>query len=324
MVEVNSSAAGRTRANLWRALPWVLLLAAAVLPWLADALGLSYYVGLVRRVMIFAIAAASLNFIMGFGGMVSLGHAAFFGLGAYTVAIAATLGLTSAWVAWPLAIIVAATLALAIGAISLRTRGVYFIMITLAFAQMIYYLAVGLKQYGGEDGLNLPARSQLGFGLDLGHEATLYWVVLALLAAVMLALNRAIDARFGRVLLGIRENETRMAAIGFPTFRYRLVAFTIAGGIAGLGGALFANHNLFVSPAALHWTQSATLVVMVLLGGLGYRYGGVLGAVALLLLEEFLAAVTDYWHLPLGLVLLVIVFFAPRGLAGVLSRRRPT
>lgn len=309
------------RAWLHRALPWLLLVAAAALPWVAAALDQAYYIGLVRRVMIFAIAAASLNFIMGFGGMVSLGHAAFVGLGAYTVAIAMAHGLTSAWLAWPLAMLVAAAFGLAIGAISLRTRGVYFIMITLAFAQMLYYLAVGLKQYGGEDGLNLPARSQIGFGLDLGHEPTLYWVVLTLLAVVMLALNRVVDARFGRVLLGIRENEARMEAIGYPTFRYRLVAFTLAGALAGLAGALIANHNLFVSPAAMHWTQSATLVVMVLLGGIGYRYGGLLGAAALLLLEEFLAALTDYWHLPLGLILLAIVFFAPRGIAGALLRR---
>jgi branched-chain amino acid transport system permease protein len=312
---------GRALPGVHRVLPWLLLITAVALPWVATALDQGYYIGLARRVMIFAIAAASLNFIMGFGGMVSLGHAAFVGLGAYTVAIAMAHGLTSAWIAWPLAMLVAATFALAIGAISLRTRGVYFIMITLAFAQMLYYLAVGLKQYGGEDGLNLPARSQVGFGIDLGHEPTLYWVVLALLAAVMLGANRAVDARFGRVLLGIRENEARMEAIGFPTFRYRLVAFTIAGAIAGLAGALIANHNLFVSPAAMHWTQSATLVVMVLLGGIGYRYGGLAGATALLLLEEFLAAFTDYWHLPLGLILLAIVFFAPRGIAGALSSR---
>jgi branched-chain amino acid transport system permease protein len=312
---------GRAHPGLRRTLIWLLLIAAVALPWVATALDQSYYIGLVRRVMIFAIAAASLNFIMGFGGMVSLGHAAFVGLGAYTVAIAMSHGLVSAWIAWPLAMLVAASFGLAIGAISLRTRGVYFIMITLAFAQMLYYLAVGLKHYGGEDGLNLPARSQMGFGLDLGHEPTLYWVVLALLAAVTLCLNRAVDARFGRVLLGIRENEARMEAIGFPTFRYRLAAFTIAGAIAGLAGALFANHNLFVSPAAMHWTQSATLVVMVLLGGIGYRYGGLAGATALLLLEEFLAALTDYWHLPLGLILLAIVFFAPRGIAGALSGR---
>jgi branched-chain amino acid transport system permease protein len=302
-------------------LPWVLLAVAAALPWIAGALDQSYYVGFARRVMIFAIAAASLNFIMGIGGMVSLGHAAYFGLGAYAVAIAMTHGVTSAWIAWPLAVAVAAGMALVIGAISLRTRGVYFIMITLAFAQMIYYLAVGLKQYGGEDGLSLPQRSTVGGGIDLADETTLYFVVLLVLVISVLLMNRAIDARFGRVLAGIRENEQRMESIGFDTTRYQLVAFTLAGGLAGLAGALFANHNLFVSPAALHWTQSATLVVMVLLGGLGYRYGGVLGAVALLVLEEALAALTDFWHLPLGLILLAMVFLAPRGLAGLAARR---
>jgi len=306
-----------------RALPWFALALAVALPWAAGALDQGYYVGLVRRVMIFAMAAASLNLIMGFGGMVSLGHAAFFGLGAYTVAIAMAHGVTSAWAAWPLAMGVAAAAALAIGAISLRTHGVYFIMITLAFAQMVYYLAVGLKQYGGEDGLNLPLRSQLGLGLDLADDTTLYYVVLALLLAVLLALDRALDARFGRVLLGIRENEARMEAIGFPTYRFRLAAFTAAGAVAGLAGALFANHNLFVSPAALHWTQSATLVVMVLLGGIGFRLGGVLGAAGLLLLEELLASLTDFWHLPLGFILLAVVFFAPRGLAGALAARPP-
>jgi branched-chain amino acid transport system permease protein len=302
-------------------LPWVLFAVAAALPWIAGALDQGYYVGFARRVMIFAIAAASLNFIMGIGGMVSLGHAAYFGIGAYAVAIAMTHGVSSAWIAWPLAVAAAAGMALVIGAISLRTRGVYFIMITLAFAQMIYYLAVGLKQYGGEDGLSLPQRSSVGGGIDLADETTLYFVVLLVLVLSVLLLNRAIDARFGRVLAGIRENEQRMESIGFDTTRYKLVAFTVAGGLAGLAGALFANHNLFVSPAALHWTQSATLVVMVLLGGLGYRYGGVLGAVALLVLEEALAALTDFWHLPLGLILLAVVFLAPRGLAGLAARR---
>jgi len=302
-------------------LPWVLLIAAALVPWLAGLLDQGYYVGFVRRMMIFAIAAASLNFIMGYGGMVSLGHAAFFGIGAYVVGIAMVHGVTSAWIAWPLAVSLAALAALAIGSISLRTRGVYFIMITLAFAQMVYYLAVGLKYYGGEDGLNLAQRSVIGLGLDLASETTLYYVVLVALATVMLFLNRAVGARYGRVLMGIRENETRMEAIGFATYRYKLAGFAIAGALAGLAGALFANHNLFVSPAALHWTQSATLVVMVLLGGIGFRYGGLAGAVALLTLEELLAALTDYWHLPLGLILLAVVFFAPRGLAGLFARR---
>jgi branched-chain amino acid transport system permease protein len=302
-------------------MPWTLLLLAAALPWVAGLADQIYYVGFASRIMIFAIAAASLNFIMGYGGMVSLGHAAFFGIGAYAVAIAMTHGVASAWIAWPLAVLVAALAALAIGAISLRTRGVYFIMITLAFAQMVYYLAVGLKHYGGDDGLNLGQRSVIGFGIDLANDTTLYYVVLAALVGVLAFLNRAVDGRYGRVLLGIRENETRMEAIGFATLRYKLAGFAIAGGLAGLAGALFANHNLFVSPAAMHWTQSATLVVMVLLGGIGFRYGGPAGAFALLALEELLAAFTDYWHLPLGLILLAVVFLAPRGLAGLLARR---
>lgn len=304
-----------------RALPWLLLAAALAFPWIAQALDQAFYIGVLRRVLIFAIAATSLNFILGYGGMVSLGHAAFFGVGAYAVAVLATEGVTSAWIAWPLAVAAATAAALLIGAVSLRTRGVYFIMITLAFAQMVYYVAVGLKQYGGEDGLNLPARSTVGLGIDLGHDVAFYYVVLVLLVAVLAAFDRVLDARFGRALVGIRENETRMESLGYPTFGFRLAAFAIAGGIAGLAGALFANHNLFVSPAALHWTQSATFVVMVILGGIGYRYGGVLGAVVLLLLEEVLASYTDFWHLPLGVLLLAVVFLAPRGLSGWLERR---
>jgi branched-chain amino acid transport system permease protein len=275
----------------------------------------------VRRILIFGIAAASLNFILGYGGMVSLGHAAFFGAGAYTVGVLMVEGVVSAWIGWPAAAAVAGLAAVVIGAISLRTRGVYFIMITLAFAQMVYYVAVGLKRYGGEDGLSLPGKSVLGFGVDLGDDITFYYVVLAMLVAVLLAFDRMLDARFGRVLTGIRENESRMEALGYPTFRFRLTAFAIAGAVAGLAGALFANHNLFVSPSVLHWTQSATFVVMVILGGIGYRYGGVLGALVLLSLEEVLAGLTEYWHLPLGLLLLAVVFLAPHGLSGWLERR---
>jgi len=298
-----------------RALPWLLLAAALALPWLAGALDQDYYIGFMRRVLIFAIAAASLNFILGYGGMVSLGHAAFFGAGAYTVGVLMAEGITSAWLAWPLAAIVAGAAAFLIGAVSLRTRGVYFIMITLAFAQMVYYVAIGLKRYGGEDGLNLSQRSMLGLGIDLGQDITFYYVALALLIGVIALMDRIIASRFGRVLTGIRENESRMEAIGYPTFGYKLAAFSLAGALAGLAGALFANHNLFVSPATLHWTQSATLVVMVIVGGIGYRWAGLLGAVALLVLEEALAALTEYWHLPLGLLLLAVVFIAPRGLA---------
>ena len=306
-------------SRLHRALPWLLLAAAAAFPLLAQAADQEYYIGVARRILIFALAAASLNFILGFGGMVSLGHAAFFGIGAYTVGILMVEGVASAWIAWPAAVLVSALAALLIGAVSLRTRGVYFIMITLAFAQMVYYLAVGLKTYGGDDGLSLPMRSQLGFGLDLAHDLHAYYIVLAILAGALWLLNRLLAARFGHALAGIRENAVRMEAIGHPTYRIQLVAFVIAGGLAGLAGVLFVNHNGFVSPAVLHWTQSATLVIMVILGGIGYRYGGVLGAAALLLLEEVLSLYTEYWHLALGVLLLVVVFAAPRGLAGLLA-----
>jgi branched-chain amino acid transport system permease protein len=307
--------------RLLRALPWIALAVAVALPWAMQLAGQEYYIGVARRILIFALAAASLNLILGFGGMVSLGHAAFFGVGAYTVGILMVEGVQSAWVAWPLAVLAAALFALVIGGVSLRTRGVYFIMITLAFAQMVYYVAIGLKTYGGEDGLSLPGKSVLGLGIDLTHDITFYYLVLAIFAAAMFALNRLVDSRFGRVLVGIRENETRMEAIGFSTYQVRLIAFVIAGALAGLAGVLFANHNSFVSPAALHWTQSATLVIMVILGGIGYRYGGPIGAAVLLLLEELLSQYTEYWHLALGILLLIVVFAAPRGLTGLISRR---
>jgi branched-chain amino acid transport system permease protein len=305
----------------------------AILPLVATWLDQGFYVGQLRRVLIFAIAAVSLDIILGYGGMVSLGHAAFVGAGAYVVALlhwhadrgievlGILPGTMQSLATIPAAMLVAALLALAIGAISLRTSGLYFIMITLAFAQMIYYVAIGLKTYGGEDGLSLPGRSAIGLGIDLTHDITFYYLVLAIFAAAMFALNRVVDSRFGRVLVGIRENETRMEAIGFSTYQARLIAFVIAGALAGLAGVLFANHNSFVSPTALHWTQSATLVIMVILGGIGYRYGGPIGAAVLLLLEEVLSQYTEYWHLALGVLLLIVVFAAPRGLTGLVSRR---
>jgi branched-chain amino acid transport system permease protein len=321
MTTLQPSTRARLASRLVGALPWIALVLALALPWIAQALDAAFYVGVARRILIFALAAASLNLILGFGGMVSLGHAAFFGVGAYAVAILMVEGVASAWIAWPLAVLTAALFALVIGALSLRTRGVYFIMITLAFAQMVYYVAVGLKAYGGEDGLNLPGKSVVGLGIDLSHDVTFYYVVLALFAASMFLLNRLVASRFGRALVGVRENETRMEAIGFSTYRLRLIAFVIAGALAGLAGALFANHNSFVSPVALHWTQSASLVIMVILGGIGFRYGGPAGAAVLLLLEEVLSQYTEYWHLALGVLLLIIVFAAPHGLTGLVSRR---
>ncbi|HEY7741497.1 MAG TPA: branched-chain amino acid ABC transporter permease [Burkholderiales bacterium] len=300
---------------------WLLaavLAAAVAFPFAAEALGAGYYVGVATRVMIYALAASSLNLVIGYGGMISFGHAAFFGAGAYAVAILAQEGVVSALVAWPLAVAVSVACALVIGAISLRTRGLYFIMITLAFAQMLYYFFLSLKAYGGEDGINLAARSRLP-GLDLRDETAFYLLVLAILAGCLYLLKRLAASRFGAVLRGIRENEGRMTALGYPTYRYRLVCFTIAGGAAGLAGALIVNQHGFVSPSLLDWTQSGTLLIMLILGGVGWLYGGVAGAAAMLLLEEILSNWTGYWKLGLGIVLLFVVLRAPGGIGSWLG-----
>jgi branched-chain amino acid transport system permease protein len=307
----------------WRwALPVLALL--LVFPLIASATGTEFYVSLASRILIFALAATSLNLILGFGGMVSFGHAAFVGLGAYAVAIFMQAGVVNAWLVWPLAMLVSAGFALVIGAISLRTQGVYFIMITLAFAQMLFYLVTSLKAYGGDDGLSLSGRSILGFGLDLANERVFFYVTLSLVALTLLTVARLLNARFGHVLQAIRENEVRMTAIGFPVFRYKLVAFTLAGALAGLAGALLANLGGFVSPALMQWSQSGMLMIMVILGGVGYLYGGVIGAVFFLLLEEVLTHFTIHWQLGLGAVLLFVVLMAPNGLASLVKPRSRT
>jgi branched-chain amino acid transport system permease protein len=284
------------------------------------------------------MAAVSLNFIMGFGGMVSFGHAAYIGIGGYVVGILAHEGVPSGFVQWPLAILLSAFFALGIGALSLRTRGVYFIMITLAFAQMIYYVAVALNRYGGDDGLTIYRRSQFAGLVDLANKTVFYYVCLALLLACVYLVWRLVNSRFGLVVQGSRSNDRRMNAIGFPTFRYRLTAFVIAGAICGLSGALLANHTDFISPAMMHWTRSGDLIVMAVLGGMGSVFGPVLGALALLLLEEALpgviglfgvlltgkdvAAAREYWQLILGPMLLLIVLFARGGIDGILMGLR--
>lgn len=305
-----------------RAVPWLLLVLLATLPWLGGALGLEYYVGFMRRMLIVTIAAGSLNFILGYGGMASLGHASFVGVGAYTLVALVDAGVSSAWLAWCAAAIVAGMAAAVIGAFSLRTRGVYFLMITLAFAQMLYYVAVSLRTYGGDDGYSLYSPLALGGGLDTSQANVLYWVVLAFSAGVFALSSRVAASRFGRALAGIRDNETRMTALGYPVLRLKLAAFTGAGALAGLAGALLATHSGFVSPSTMHWTESATLLVVVVMGGLGRRWGGALGVVVWLSLSEALKTGTEYWHWPLGMMLVAIVFFAPQGLAALVERTR--
>ena len=237
------------------------------------------------------MAAVSLNLIMGFGGMVSFGHAAYIGIGGYAVGILAHEGVTSGFVQWPLALAVSALFALVIGALSLRTRGVYFIMITLAFAQMIYYVGVGLSRYGGDDGLTIYRRSQFGGLINLSNKTVFYYLCFGLLLATVYLVWRLVNSRFGMVIQGARSNDRRMRAIGFPTFRYRLACFVIAGTICGLAGVLLANHTDFISPAMMHWTRSGDLIIMAVLGGMGSVLGPVIGAVALLVFEEVLPSV---------------------------------
>jgi branched-chain amino acid transport system permease protein len=300
----------------------LLALAALALPLALQAADQAFYLSLATRVLIYALAASSLNLVLGYGGMVSFGHAAFIGAGAYVSGVLLAEGVSSAWINWPAAVLASAILAAAIGAASLRTRGVYFIMITLAFAQMMYYLVNSVKAYGGDEGLTLPARARLGFGIPADNEIAFYYVALALLAGFLYALHRLSQARFGRALVGIRENEGRMEAIGFPVLRYQLAAFVIAGAVAGLAGALLASHGKYVSPNLLHWTQSGTLMIMVILGGVGRLWGGAIGAVVLLGLEESLSSVTLHSPLFVGAALLAIVLFAPQGLAGLAAGRR--
>ena len=303
--------------------PWPTLAVVAVLallPALALAVGQPFYVVFATRVLIYALIATSLNLLIGYVGLVSFGHAAFVGAGAYTVAVLMAAGIASAWLLWPAAIVVAALLALLIGAISLRMRGVYFIMITLAFAQMVYYLVVSLRVLGSDDGLTLSARPTLGL-VSLDRDASFYYVALAILLAALLGMRALLNAPFGRALQGIRDNETRMEAIGFPVYRLKLIAFVIAGAAAGLGGALLASLNGLVGPNLLHWPESGLLMIMVILGGTGRLLGGALGAAALLIAQEALAGQTIHWPLAIGVVLLAVVLLAPQGLSGLMRRR---
>ena len=307
-------------ARWQRLLAFMLLPLLAILPLALEAADQGFYIGFATRGLIFALAASSLNLVLGFGGMVSLGHAAFFGIGAYVAAICQQAGINEALIAFPAAMTAAGIFALGVGAVSLRTRGVYFIMITLAFAQMVYYLFISARAWGGDDGLPLAGRMTLA-GITLASDRALYFAALAALTAAMVLFARLADARFGRTLQAIRENETRMEALGYPVFRYRLVAFALGGACAGLAGALLANLTGLASPNLLQWTQSGTLLVMVIIGGVGSLWGGVVGAAVLLGLEEVLAGVTEHWHIVLGLLLLGIVLFAPRGVAALFGRR---
>lgn len=293
-----------------------------LLPVYSSLTGNIFILTLFTRIVILALAAASLNLIMGYGGMMSFGHAAYLGIGGYAVGILAQEGIGSGLAQFAVALAASALFALVIGALSLRTRGVYFIMITLAFAQMAYYIASGLARYGGDDGLTIYKRSDFGGLVNLNDRVQFYYLCLACLLGVVVLIWRIVNSRFGLVVQGVRSNEQRMQAIGFHANRYRLVCFVISGTICGLAGALLANNTDFVSPAVMYWTRSGDLMVMVILGGMGSLFGPVVGAIVYLLLEELLSQFTEYSGLILGPVLLLIVLFARGGIMGLLGRMR--
>jgi branched-chain amino acid transport system permease protein len=308
-----------TRLILW--LVTVALLIA--LPPVMSAIGQTFYIDLVRRIMILAIAAVSLNLILGYGGLVSFGHAAYLGIGAYTVGIMGFYGLTSGWLQWPVAIAASAVVALAIGAVSIRTSGIYFIMITLAFTQMLYYLGISLEEYGGDDGMRLKAKSDFSGLVDLRDPVAFYYLCLALMLLAVFITSKIVNSRFGMVLRAAKSNDARTRAIGFSPYPYRLAAFVIAGAMCGLSGALYANHTNYITPGLMSWQQSGDIMFMVILGGMASTAGPVLGTFALLVVEEILKAwtypkfIAEHWQVVLGPLLILSVIFFRRGLAGI-------
>ncbi len=311
-----------TAVGRWSVRDWasaILLAGLLVLPILAWATGHKFYLDLATRIVCLAIAAAGLNLILGYGGLISFGHAAFLGIGAYAVGIASYYEWGSGLLHFPLAIGLSGLFALVTGAISLRTRGVYFIMITMAFAQMAYYLFLSLEEYGGDDGLTIYSRSTLPF-IDLERPLTLFFFAYGSLLAVLYLTHRIVNSRFGLVLQGAKGNEARMQALGFNTYAYRLLAYVLSGAVAGFAGALLANFASFISPEMLSWPRSGELLFMVILGGAGTVIGPVAGAVAILLIEESLSGFTVYWQLPFGLLLIAAVLFAKGGLWSYLGR----
>ena len=302
----------------------VLLGALALVPVYAHLFQLTFYITLFTRILIFAIAALGLNLILGYGAMVSFGHALYIGIGAYAVGILSFHGVTNGWLHLLAGLAAGTLVALVVGWVCLRTEGVAFIMITLAFAQMFYFLSVSLKLYGGDDGLTIAARSNFGW-LDLSNNTIFYYTVFAVLLAIVFCIGRVVESRFGFVLRGCRSNERRMKALGFPTLRYRLVAYLISALICVIAGVMLANLTRFASPSYMQWQASGDLIVMIVLGGMGTLLGPVAGATGLLVLEEVLSEWTQHWMAILGPLIVLLVVFSSRGIYGLVDaapRRR--
>ncbi len=304
------------------ALPIAIFLIFAIVPLFATFKAETYVLSLVTRVMIFAIAALALDLLIGYGALVSFGHAAFIGLGAYAVGILSSHGINEALISLPLALGVSALFAFATGIVCLRTKGVYFIMITLAFGQMAFFTASSLAPYGGDDGLTIKMRSTFAGFPILANDRALYYVCLACLLGTYLLCRALVASRFGRVYRGARENALRMGTIGFEVYRFQLVAYVIAGAIGGLSGFLLGNATDFVSPAYMSWQRSGDLLIMVIFGGIGTLNGAIIGAAAFLLTEEWLSGITEHWKLIFGPLLVFVAVFARGGLIGVAQKLR--
>jgi branched-chain amino acid transport system permease protein len=323
MVDVTAPSQAPARSLFaGNALPIAIFLIFAVVPLFAAFKAEAYVLGLVTRVMIFAIAALALDLLVGYGALVSFGHAAFIGLGAYAVGILSSHGMNDALISLLVALSVSALFAFVTGLVCLRTKGVYFIMITLAFGQMAYFTASSLAPYGGDDGLTIRMRSTFAGFPILANDRALYYVCLACLLGAYLFCRALVASRFGRVYRGARENALRMSTIGYEVYRYQLVAYVIAGALGGLSGFLLGNATDFVSPAFMSWQRSGELLIMVIFGGIGTLNGAIIGAAAFLLTEEWLSGFTEHWKVIFGPLLVLVAVFARGGLIGVAQKLR--
>jgi branched-chain amino acid transport system permease protein len=302
--------------------PAVIFLAFALLPLVTQFGAEKYLLDVGARIMVFAVAAVALDLLVGYGGLISFGHAAFIGLGAYAVGILSAHGITEGLIALPVAIAVSVLFAWLTGIVCLRTKGAYFIMITLAFGQMVYFIATSLAPYGGDDGLTIAARNTIGGLPLLKSDRAFYYFTLICLLATYLLCCRLVASRFGRVLRGAKDNATRTATIGFNVRQFQLVAYIITGALGGFSGFLLANLTEFVAPTYMSWQQSGELLVMVILGGVGSLDGAIIGSVVYLVADEWLSGVIENWQVIFGPILVLVVLFARGGLLGVGSRLR--
>ncbi len=301
-------------------LPVVLFLAFALLPLVASLSAEKYLLDVGSRIMVFAVAAVALDLLVGYGGLISFGHAAFIGLGAYAVGILSAHGIADALVSLPVAIAVSMLFAFLTGLVCLRTKGAYFIMITLAFGQMVYFIATSLAPYGGDDGLTIAARNTIAGLPLLKSDRAFYYFTLICLLAIYAFCRALVASRFGRVLRGAKENATRMATIGFNVRQFQLVAYIVAGALGGFSGFLLANLTEFVAPTYMSWQQSGELLVMVILGGVGTLNGAIIGSIAYLIADEWLSGVIENWQVIFGPILVLVVLFARGGIIGLSSR----